>query len=78
VLHGKWRTALDKLVHLEVKNREESDGWGMLHFWGRGEVYAGFWSASLRERDQLEDSDVDGNLILRWILSKWDVGRGID
>ena len=41
---------------------------------GRGEVYAGVSWGSLRERDHLEDSDVDGILILRWVFSKWVLG----
>jgi hypothetical protein len=32
---------------------------------------------NLRERDQLEDPDVDGRIILRWVLRKWDVGAWI-
>jgi hypothetical protein len=28
----------------------------------------------LRERDHMEDLDVDGRIILRWIFRKWDVG----
>ena len=28
---------------------------------------------NLRERDHLEDSGVDGRIILRWIFRKWDV-----
>jgi len=27
-----------------------------------------------RERDHLEDPDVDGSIILIWIFRKWDVG----
>jgi hypothetical protein len=27
----------------------------------------------MRERDHLEDPDVDGRIILRWIFRKWDV-----
>jgi hypothetical protein len=27
----------------------------------------------MRERDHLEDPDVDGKIILRWIFRKWDV-----
>jgi hypothetical protein len=30
-----------------------------------------FWWGNLRERDQLEDSGVDGRIILRWILRDW-------
>jgi len=41
--------------------------------WGKGEVYTGFWWGNLRERDHLEDPDVDGR-ILRLIFRKWDVG----
>ena len=46
----------------------------MWHVCGRGEVYTGFWSGNLRERDHLEDPGVDGKIILRWIFGKWDVG----
>jgi hypothetical protein len=28
----------------------------------------------LRERDHLEDTGVDGRIILRWIFRNWDVG----
>jgi len=38
---------------------------------GRG-VYRILWGY-LRERDHLEDLGVDGRIILRWILRKWDV-----
>jgi len=34
----------------------------------------GFWSGKLMERDHLEDADVDGSIILRWIFWKWDGG----
>jgi hypothetical protein len=36
-------------------------------------VYRVWWE-NLRERDHLEDSDVDGKIILRGIFRKWDVG----
>jgi len=26
----------------------------------------------------MEDQDVDGRIILRWIFRKWDVGHGLD
>jgi len=38
------------------------------------EAYTGFWWGNVRERDHLEDPDVDGRIILRWIFRKWDVG----
>jgi hypothetical protein len=41
---------------------------------GRGEEYIRFWWGNLRERGHLGDPDVDGRIILRWILRKWDVG----
>jgi hypothetical protein len=40
---------------------------------GRGEVYTGFWWGNLRERDHLEDTDLNGRKILRWIFRKRDV-----
>jgi hypothetical protein len=39
-----------------------------------GEVYTGFWWKNLRVRDHLGDKDVDGRIILRWILKKWNAG----
>jgi hypothetical protein len=41
---------------------------------GREEVHTGFGWRNLRERDHLEDAGVDGRIILRWILRKWDGG----
>jgi hypothetical protein len=34
-------------------------------------VYRFYWE-NLKERDHLEDPDIDGSIILRWIVSKWD------
>jgi hypothetical protein len=41
---------------------------------GRGEVGIGFWLGNLRGRDHWGDPGVDGRIILRWIIRKWDVG----
>jgi hypothetical protein len=41
---------------------------------GRGETFSGFWWGNLRKRAQLEDSGIDGRIILRWIFRNWDVG----
>ena len=35
-------------------------------------AYTGVWWGNLRERDLLEDPDIDGRKILRWIIRKWD------
>jgi hypothetical protein len=39
---------------------------------GKGKV------ACLREKDNLEDTGIDGRQILRWIFRKWDGGNGLD
>jgi len=46
----------------------------MLHIWGTGEVYAGFWWRNLKERDHLEYQGVDGRIILKQIHKKRDGG----
>jgi len=40
----------------------------------RGEAYMGLWWGNLRVRDHLGDPGVDGEIILRWIFRKWNVG----
>jgi len=37
-------------------------------------VFARFWWGNLRERDNFEDPDVDGRIILTWFIRKWDGG----
>jgi len=37
-------------------------------------VYTRFWWGNLRESDHLEDSGVDGRIILSWMFRKWDLG----
>jgi hypothetical protein len=48
----------------------------MQHIWGIGEVHTGFWWRNLKEGDHLEDSRVDGRIILKCIFVMWD--RGTD
>jgi hypothetical protein len=46
---------------------------------GEAGQYIGLCWRNLRERDHLEDSDVDGRIILKLIFKKWDgVGHGLD
>jgi hypothetical protein len=35
-------------------------------------VQIGFWWGNLQERVHLEDPRIDGRIILRWIIWKWD------
>jgi hypothetical protein len=35
-------------------------------------MHIGFWSGDLNERDHLDDLDVEGRMMLKWILRKWD------
>jgi hypothetical protein len=50
----------------------------MWRVWGRREVCTGRWWGNLRERGQWGDPDVDGRIILRWMLRKFEgvVGTG--
>jgi hypothetical protein len=50
----------------------------MWHVQGREEVHRGFWWGNLRERDHVENSTLDGKIILRRILRKWDEGHDLD
>ena len=38
-------------------------------------MYTVFWWGNLRERDHLEDPDVDGRIILSWIFRKRDMNE---
>jgi hypothetical protein len=49
-------------------------GWACNTYGGEERRILGYSWGDLRERDHLEDSGVDGRIILRWIFRKWDVG----
>ena len=40
---------------------------------GEESCMQGFGGGNLREQYHLEDAGVDGRIILRWIVRKWDV-----
>ena len=37
-------------------------------------MYTGFWWGDLRQRDNLEDVDFEGKIILKLFSKKWDGG----
>jgi len=37
-------------------------------------MHTGFWWGDLRERDHLENSGIEGQIILKWTFKKWDGG----
>jgi hypothetical protein len=41
-------------------------------------VSAGFSRGSMSQRGHVEDLEVDGWTILKWILKNWDVAHGLD
>jgi hypothetical protein len=40
-------------------------------YWGET-ITTRFWWGNLKEGDFLEDTVVDGRIILKWIFEKWD------
>jgi hypothetical protein len=38
---------------------------------GRGMVHTGIWWGNPRERDHLQDLDVDGRIILKRVFNRW-------
>jgi len=61
-----------------LPNQKEYDVRDMWQVWGRGEVNVGFWWGEQRERDHLEDLDVDETRTVQWIFKKWDGGHELD
>jgi hypothetical protein len=77
---GEWRKLhnyelndlYSPIIVRVVKSRRMRRSWQVARM-GRGEVYTGFWWGNLRERNHMEDPDIDRRIILKWIFRKWDV-----
>ena len=48
----------------------------MQHVWEKGQLHTGAWCGNLRKTQHLEDTNVDGRIILKWIFWNWDGGMG--
>ena len=53
-------------------NTEERVWLVMWNVWGSGEVHTGFWVGVLREGYHLGYINIDGRMILKWIIIMWD------
>jgi len=57
-----------------VREIKERDGRGMYYVRGRGDIYRGLRWGNQRERDRLEDQDIDGDNIK---MDLQEVGCGV-
>ena len=82
---GEWRKlhnwALKDLysspnIFRMIKSTKKRWAWHIARM-GRGELSTGFRWGNLRERDHLEDTGLDGTIILYLIFRKWNVGSWI-
>jgi len=46
----------------------------MWHVWGKRYMYTWFWCVNLKARCYLEDLGVNGRIILKGTIKKWDEG----
>ena len=62
---GEWRRLHNEELNIVRVIKSRGMRWaGNVALWGRGEAYTGYWWRNLRERDHLEDPDVDGRKII--------------
>jgi len=55
---------------VRVMNKGGRAGWGVGHTRKRSEIYTEVVLENQKGRDSLDDLDVDGSIILEWILTK--------
>ena len=72
LLHFNILRSLLFTQHFSGDRTKKNEWTVMWHVWGTGEVHTGCWSGDVRERHHLDDLGVDGRLILKFILKKWD------
>jgi hypothetical protein len=49
---------------------DEGDRPGLWHVWRRWNVHVGYWWGNMKEREHVEDLDMDGRTVLKCILNK--------
>jgi hypothetical protein len=50
----------------------------MILFYLRAYMHTGVWLCNVQERDHVEDLDIDGRGVLKWVLKKYMGGCGLD
>jgi hypothetical protein len=50
----------------------------MWHVWGRRKMFRGVWWENQYEGGRLKDLSVDGMIMLKWNIKKWDGRNGLD
>ena len=67
-------------LHPIILTWSKQEGWDrrrMWHGWGTEELHRWFWWENPIKIYHLEDKGIDGRIILKWILKKWDGEDGM-
>jgi hypothetical protein len=40
--------------------------------WSTGDMHTGFWWGRLYGNNHLQDLGIDGRIMFKWVLKKWD------